>query len=119
MTLTQFYLPRHSLSEIFVNFPDPWPKLRHAKHRLIQRPFLEEVAGVMLPEGKATFVTDDPPYALQMLHELAQSPSWQPLLQSPHYILNPPDYGTSFFSDLWNKKGHNTHLLLYKTLRDC
>lgn len=109
--LTRHYIPKKSLFEIFVNFPDPWPKSRHAKHRLIQAPFLAEIAQSALDGCKATFVTDDFPYATQMLRELALCPVWRPCLPHPHYSLEWPDYGYSFFFDLWKKKGYNIYFL--------
>ncbi|HSX38883.1 MAG TPA: tRNA (guanine(46)-N(7))-methyltransferase TrmB [Chlamydiales bacterium] len=109
--LTRYYIPKKSLSKVFVNFPDPWPKLRHAKHRLIQISFLKEMGKAMLPQAEAHFVTDDAVYAAQMLRELRNSPEWIPKLADPHYVLNPPDYGDSFFSDLWKKKGHNIYFI--------
>lgn len=111
--LTRHYIPKKSVSEFFVNFPDPWPKLRHAKHRLIQAPFLAEMAAVAKAGAKAAFVTDDPPYATQMLSELAKCPSWRPLLPAPHFSLDPPDYGNSYFYDLWKRKGKQIHYIPY------
>jgi tRNA (guanine-N7-)-methyltransferase len=109
--LARHYIPKQSLSESFVNFPDPWPKLRHAKHRLIQAPFVAEMANISLPGALATFVTDDATYAAQMLREVISCPIWRPRLPPPHYALDWPDYGISYFSDLWKKKGRNVHFL--------
>ena len=116
--LNRYYIPKRSLSEIFVNFPDPWPKLRHAKHRLIQAPFLKEVAEAALPGAYATFVTDDEPYATQMLRELNASPYWSPRLPPPYLSMEWPDYGSSYFFDLWKKKGRNIHFLPFALKND-
>lgn len=112
--LTKHYLPKNSLKEVFMNFPDPWPKLRHAKHRLVQRPFIEEMERLLVEGGKATFVTDDAPYANQMLAVFSELSSWRPLMVPPHYELNPKNYGDSFFSDLWMKKGRNIYFLPFQ-----
>ena len=114
--LTRYYIPKKSLMEIYVNFPDPWPKLRHAKHRLVQPLFLQEAAELVLPGGKGTFVTDDPTYAAQMQHVLMASPFWSPLLSAPHYFLNPSDFGSSFFLELWTKKGRDIHLFPFQRI---
>ncbi|HSX26705.1 MAG TPA: tRNA (guanine(46)-N(7))-methyltransferase TrmB, partial [Chlamydiales bacterium] len=76
-TFTRYYPPQESVSEIYVNFPDPWPKLRHAKHRLVREPFLSELQRIVTPKGKATFVTDDWDYASRMLLVLKNCPQWQ------------------------------------------
>src|SRR5580700_9513896 len=38
-TFTEHYLRESSISRVYINFPDPWPKNRHAKHRLVQKSF--------------------------------------------------------------------------------
>ncbi len=44
---------------IYLNFSDPWPKARHAKHRLTSDRFLERYARLLAPEGGVTFKTDN------------------------------------------------------------
>ncbi len=111
---TRYYPPKGSVFHFFVNFPDPWPKHRHAKHRLIQKQFLEEAARIVVPNGKATFVTDDWPYASQMLAELQNCPPWNPLLPAPHYTKDWSDYGSSFFAELWKEKGRSFHFIPFE-----
>lgn len=114
LTFTRYYPPDASVAEIFVNFPDPWPKLRHAKHRLIQGEFLEAVARVVTPKGKGTFVTDDPPYASQMLEEIKKCQAWRFLLDAPHYTQDLHDYGNSYFAELWKTKGRSFHTIPFE-----
>ncbi len=63
-----------SLSGIHVFFPDPWPKARHHKRRLIQPPFVELLASRLLPGGYLHCATDWEHYAVQMLAVLAGEP---------------------------------------------
>lgn len=44
-------------------FSDPWPKKKHAKNRVIQDEFLEDVVGVLAPGGRFIIKTDDQNYA--------------------------------------------------------
>lgn len=113
-TFTRYYVPKESVEQIYVNFPDPWPKLRHAKHRLVQLEFLQEIQKIVCKRGKATFVTDDWPYAQQMLVELAKCSSWTPLIQETFYTTDWPDYGGSFFKDLWLSKGRTIYYLPFE-----
>lgn len=57
-----------------INFPDPWPKRRHRKRRLVTRPFGEKLARALAPGGTITLATDFLPYVEQMLEELAGIP---------------------------------------------
>jgi tRNA (guanine-N7-)-methyltransferase len=63
-----------SLAGIHVWFPDPWPKKRHHKRRLIQGPFVAELARRLAPGGYLHCATDWQPYAEQMLEVLGAEP---------------------------------------------
>ncbi len=55
-------LPDGSLHKLILNFPDPWPKLRHAKRRFVHPALLPEVARALVPGGEWRIATDDPTY---------------------------------------------------------
>lgn len=67
----QNMIPPQSLDGIHVFFPDPWPKKRHHKRRLIQREFVALAASRLKPGGYLYAVTDWEDYALQMLNVLS------------------------------------------------
>ena len=60
------HVPSESLSVLHIYFPDPWPKKRHHKRRLIQEPFLKEVERVLKPGGRLQVVTDHKDYFEQI-----------------------------------------------------
>jgi tRNA (guanine-N7-)-methyltransferase len=55
-----------SLSVLHIYFPDPWPKKRHNKRRLIQPPFLKEIERILIPGGRLQIVTDHKDYFEQI-----------------------------------------------------
>ena len=55
-------LPEASLSRLFLLFPDPWPKARHAKRRFIHPENLRLVAHVLKPGAEWRVASDDPTY---------------------------------------------------------
>jgi tRNA (guanine-N7-)-methyltransferase len=63
-------IPDVSLDAVHVFFPDPWPKKRHRKRRLIQRPFTEMLVRTLKPGGFLYIVTDWEDYASHALSEL-------------------------------------------------
>ena len=63
-----------SLAGIHIWFADPWPKKRHHKRRLIQGPFVAQLAARLAPGGYLHCATDWEPYAQQMLEVLAAEP---------------------------------------------
>ena len=60
------HVPAASLTALHIYFPDPWPKTRHHKRRLIQLPFLKEVHRILIPGGKLRLVTDHADYFAHM-----------------------------------------------------
>jgi tRNA (guanine-N7-)-methyltransferase len=63
-----------SLDEVRVFFPDPWPKSRHAKRRLVTPAFAALVADRLRSGGRLHVATDWPSYAAQVLDVLGASP---------------------------------------------
>lgn len=102
---TMHYFPPASVSAVFINFPDPWPKQRHHKKRLIQKPFLDQLARILRPGGNVLFVTDDPEYSDWTIEHFAQHPDFCFLDKAPHYCTELEGYGISFFEELWRSKG--------------
>jgi tRNA (guanine-N7-)-methyltransferase len=60
-------VPDASLDEVLLYFPDPWPKKRHHKRRIVQAPFVELVARKLKSGGRFRLATDWQHYAEQML----------------------------------------------------
>lgn len=59
-----------SVDRVFILFPDPWPKTRHRKRRLVQPDFAAELARVMKPGGRFRFATDWADYAERALGDI-------------------------------------------------
>jgi tRNA (guanine-N7-)-methyltransferase len=72
-------LPDACLERVFVLFPDPWPKTRHHKRRIVNPGTVAELARVLAPGGELRLATDDTGYARAMLLALATRPElvWQ------------------------------------------
>lgn len=65
-----------SISRVFILFPDPWPKRRQQKRRLIQPAFLADLARLMVPGGRVRFATDVASYADEALLTFLQDGSF-------------------------------------------
>lgn len=69
--------PKNTLiSEVFILFPDPWPKRKHHKNRLIQPDFLTALAMIMEEGAPLHFRTDDVPYFDWTVKHLKRHPLW-------------------------------------------
>jgi tRNA (guanine-N7-)-methyltransferase len=61
------YVPAESFAEVLLWFPDPWPKKRHHKRRLVQPEFIRQLHNVLAADGKLHLATDWGDYAQYML----------------------------------------------------
>jgi tRNA (guanine-N7-)-methyltransferase len=69
-------LPNASLGRVFILFPDPWPKLRHAKRRFIQTEMLDALARVMKTAAELRFASDDAPLVEYTLERVTAHPAF-------------------------------------------
>jgi tRNA (guanine-N7-)-methyltransferase len=70
----EYLLPPHSAAALHVYFPDPWPKRKHWRHRLINERFPALASQALQPGGTVYLRTDDQPYFEQMLGVFGASP---------------------------------------------
>ena len=113
--LTKHCLALDSVSATYINFPDPWPKKRHAKHRLIQECFIRKLSRIVLPNGKLILVTDHSDYFQQMKTEIEEVTTWKIAPIAPEFE---EEYGSSYFSRLWRSKGLPIQFLSYQNKVD-
>ena len=80
-------LPKESVSVLHVMFPDPWPKRKHRKNRLINHEFLDSVHSAQINGGELRLTTDDLDY-FEWMQKIATGHngfSQQPWLEDPDY----------------------------------
>ncbi|MDR0407097.1 MAG: tRNA (guanine(46)-N(7))-methyltransferase TrmB [Holosporales bacterium] len=70
------HIPPSSLDRAYILFPDPWPKRRHEKRRLINQAFLESLVFFLKPAGEVRFASDFLNYAVQVIQLLESSGNW-------------------------------------------
>jgi len=69
-------LPTNSLSRLFVLHPDPWPKKRHFKRRMISPWFFREAARILVPEAQLRIASDIPDYIRWTLMHAQNAPDF-------------------------------------------
>lgn len=74
-------IPDKTLSTVYILFPDPWPKAKHNKRRLINDYLIKKISDKLVHGGKAFIATDDANYAEWVLFHFSKYPqfSWQAL----------------------------------------
>ena len=104
------------LQEILIFFPDPWPKKRHHKRRLIQNAFAELLATRLAPGGVLRIATDWQPYALEMLSTLASLTQLQNLAADGRFVSRPAERPPTRFERRGARLGHEVWDLAFRRL---
>ena len=104
-----------SLDEVLLYFPDPWPKKRHHKRRIVQPAFASLVAGRLKPGGIFRLATDWEPYAEWMLEVLNAEPGLVNAAADGSYIAK-PDRGVTRFENRGRRLGHRVFDLEYRRI---
>ena len=100
-----------SLAGVHVYFPDPWPKARHHKRRLIQPGFVAQLVTRIRPGGYLHCATDWQPYADQMLEVLSAQPAL--LNTASGFAPRPPWRPLTKFEQRGLKLGHGVWDLMF------
>ncbi len=96
-------VPPASLDGIFMNFPCPWPKKKHARRRVSGGDFPPEIARVLKPGGFFELVTDEEWYGAEVREALARCPS----LVQETWEINPPRPVKTKYERKWLEMGKN------------
>jgi tRNA (guanine-N7-)-methyltransferase len=107
-------LPALSLQEVLILFPDPWPKKRHHKRRLLQGQFVALLAARLAPAGTLRLATDWQPYAQQMLATLNQNASLVNLASDGGFVPRPAERLPTRFERRGARLGHEVWDLAYR-----
>ena len=100
------YLTERCLDEILILFPDPWPKKRHHKRRLVQPPFVALLAERLKAGGALRLATDWEPYAAEMLATLSAEPRLRNIAAQGGFIPRPAERPPTRFERRGERLGH-------------
>lgn len=108
-------LPDASLAGVQVFFPDPWPKKRHHKRRIVQADFMRDVARVLAPGGFFHAATDWAPYAGHMLAVIEGLPDlFENTAGSGRFAERPAGRPRTKFERRGERLGHRVFDLVYR-----
>ncbi|MGH8481370.1 MAG: tRNA (guanosine(46)-N7)-methyltransferase TrmB [Nevskiaceae bacterium] len=108
------WLPERCLAELVVYFPDPWPKKRHHKRRLVQPAFAALAASRLVPGGLLKLATDWAEYAQHMRATLDAEPSLENLAGAAGFVPRPAERPLTRFEQRGMKLGHEVFDLVYR-----
>ena len=93
-------LPAACLTRVFILFPDPWPKSRHQKRRIVQPQTIAELARLLQPGGRLRFASDVASYVDQALSVILANPLFRWSAECADDWRTPPaDHVTTRYED--------------------
>lgn len=114
-------IPARSLERVYVLFPDPWPKARHRRRRLLNRAFLIDVAWSLAPGGQLIIASDAHDYAFQALSNCSTMPGvWENRYRPQGYRFDIPTRFPTVFEQHKKAEGCRIcYLMLERTDREA
>lgn len=106
-------LPPESLAAIYINCPDPWPKKRHRRRRLVNRDFLIVAAHYLVPGGDFFFSTDFDDYAVDVAEQIRGLSGYRNMLPADwaHAL---PGYPISKYMQRFLDRGQHIYFLHHR-----
>lgn len=99
---------------VHIFFPDPWPKKRHHKRRLIQPPFVELLATTIASGGTLRLATDWEPYAQHMREVIDASPAFANVATDTGFVARSAERVLTRFERRGQRLGHGVWDLEYR-----
>ena len=108
-------LPERSLDRIFVLFPDPWPKTRHQKRRIVNPDTVADMARMLKPGGQLRLASDDMSYARAMLWAAIRDGSYRWLAERPaDWQERPQDWPATRYEEKAIEAGRRPAFLTFR-----
>ncbi|RIA47112.1 tRNA (guanine-N7-)-methyltransferase [Hephaestia caeni] len=108
-------LPDASLDRLYLLHPDPWPKARHAKRRMINDGPLDRIAAKLKPGCEFRLGTDDPTYCRWSMMVMNRRRDFRWLAATPHdFLTRPDDWPETRYERKARAKGHEVWYFRYR-----
>ncbi len=108
------WIPKGSLSAVYINCPDPWPKKKHRKRRLVNRQFLEFIREYMVVGADLYFATDFDDYGIEVAGILPGLEGFTNQLAPDLYRHNLAGYHLSKYMNKFMAEGKRIYFIHYK-----
>jgi tRNA (guanine-N7-)-methyltransferase len=102
-----------SVAAFWINFPDPWPKKRHHRRRLLQPRFVAALADRLVPGGLLHAATDHVGYAEQIDAVLSAERALENAFPSP-WLPEVPGRLRTAYEEMWRAEGRTLHFFQYR-----
>lgn len=107
---------KDTFDKIIINYPDPWPKKRHHKHRFVHEERIMDLQKLIKGNGILEFATDYYEYAREVMMLLESSQEWQNLNDPLTLLSEIPQRPVSYFQQLKLKEGFPSYFLQFQVV---
>ncbi|MDH4262196.1 MAG: methyltransferase domain-containing protein [Spirochaetia bacterium] len=107
---------KESFDKIFINFPDPWPKSRHQKHRFVGPELIAELTSITKSGGILEFATDSWLYMQDVLPVFERSLNWKNKYGDGVILPALAGRPVSFFENLKRSEKENIYIIVLEKL---
>jgi tRNA (guanine-N7-)-methyltransferase len=108
-------VPDGSLRFVYLLHPDPWPKARHAKRRMMNHGPLDLIAAKLQPGGEFRLGTDDPTYCRWSMMVMNQRSDFEWLAKEPKdFLVRPSGWPETRYEAKARRKGHEVWYMRYR-----
>ncbi|HKT16140.1 MAG TPA: tRNA (guanine(46)-N(7))-methyltransferase TrmB [Allosphingosinicella sp.] len=108
-------LPDGALARLYLLHPDPWPKARHAKRRMVNRGPLDLIAAKLAPAGEFRLGTDDPVYCRWSMMVMNARRDFEWLAESPaDFLTRPEDWPETRYEAKARRQGREVWYMRYR-----
>ena len=107
------FLYRESVEEFIILFPDPWPKKRHHKHRLLNAAFINMLQTRLTPQGLTSIATDYREYRDWILNEFEKVKGFTNIYDKS-YSTYPDHYPKTLFEERFRNEGREIYFVQMK-----
>ena len=117
LDVLEYWLMPSSVEEVLVWFPDPWPKKRHHKRRLVQPWFATLVHRILQPGGRLLLATDWEPYAKHMFEVLDLHPGFSSCAAPDRFMPRSARRLETRFERRGRRHGHRVFDLTWRAVK--
>jgi len=104
---------KNAFSQVYINFPDPWPKDRHHKHRIVNTEFLQKLSKIMKADAILEIASDHKDYVIHSLDVFNEITFFKSKYPSPEYLHNVPNRLHTKYEKEFRKEGREIFYLMF------
>ena len=112
--MEKYLIDKYKFDNIYLNFPDPWPKKKHSHRRIFNKEFLNKIYSILKDNGIFYSATDDDNYALEIMNPIYKESEIFKNILEKEYTEKIENYGITLYEEKMRAAGHNIYFFAHK-----